>query len=176
MTTEQKVATTILEEPIGEVTIEGKTYSIPAPTTATLIMVSGLISELPEFDVTQSNEQLYLEILSKAKDGKALGQIAATLILGAKRIKAQNPIWRRIFSRQKAEYRVKNLAAKILNNSTPKALRELIQALIAESGITDFFLLTTSLHAKSITRPTREVGETTTASGPSSEAGPNIGK
>lgn len=172
MTTEQKVAATILEEPIGEVTIEGKTYSIPAPTTATLIMVSGLISELPEYDISQPDSQLYLEVLSKAKDGQALGQIAATLILGAKRIKARKSIWR-LFARRKQTAQ-NRLAREILNNCTPGVLRELIEGIMNEAGISDFFLLTTSLHAKSTTRPTREVEAT--ASGPSSEAGPSIGK
>lgn len=191
MATIRKVADTILQQPIGSVMIEGETYEIAPPTTATLLLVSDLIAELPELTSDIKSPDFIGKVLESIKDCKALGQIAAILILGAKRIK-QEPMtttegyiferkwsWRKF---KKVTERVKKpvpaylhdvLAEKILDSMTAKELHELISNILSEAHLADFFVLTTSLRTKRLTAPTREVE--TTASGHSSEAGLNIG-
>lgn len=177
---------TILEEPIGEITIDGKTYQIPAPTTGTLMAVSGLVSRLPQFDITVSDAELAAEVLSHADGAATLARIAATLILGAKRIAEQRTVniplpekkrwwpWK-----PKPRFRTKNeldyLVKRILENLTTGQLRELTFAVVHEAGIEDFFVLTTSLSIRSLLTPTREVEETT-APGASSSDGQSTSK
>lgn len=189
---EQNVAATILEQPIGTITIDGKTFEIPAPTTATLIMVANHIADLPELDTEVSKEEFIPRVMAAAADAHALGQIAATLVLGAKRIK-EHPLttitkytttrkwsWRYFRKVEKVEahdvsvFEQDYFAQKILDGMTPRALNEFISGALSEAHLADFFVLTTSLRTKSILTPTREVGETT-ASGASSGAGLNIG-
>lgn len=86
-TIERRAAQTILEESVGQIIIDGHTYEVPAPTTGTLVMVSALISELPDIDLTLPDDELPGEMLHKAKDCRAVADIAATLILGAKKSK-----------------------------------------------------------------------------------------
>ncbi len=159
-TTEQKVAKTILQRPIGTLTIDGATYEIPAPTTATLIAISGLISYLPEFDTNQSDDELVAAMLEKAKDCRPLGQIAATLILGAKRIKEEKRKWWQ-FWKSRHPLEIDMLTDRILDNCTAGQLRELVFDIFKEAEFVDFFVLTTSLRTKNILTPTREVGKTT---------------
>lgn len=175
-TIESKVAITILEEHIGEITLDGKAYTIPAPTTATIIAASALISTLPEFDLTVRDEELPAEVLKHGAHGKTLAQIAATLMLGAKRIKERHIVevqtgterrWSlRHFKRIEKPITTHKtelvaLTEKILDNCTTAQLREITFALIKEGGLDDFFILTTSLHAKNQLTPTREVDKTT---------------
>ena len=70
-TIEQQVADTILQQPTDEITIGGRTYPIGQPTPATLIMVSGLVSQLPEMDPKSDN--ILVEVLAKAKDCRIIG-------------------------------------------------------------------------------------------------------
>lgn len=67
-TIERRAAQTILEESVGQIIIDGHTYEAPAPTTGTLVMVSALISELPDIDLTLPDDELPGEMLHKAKD------------------------------------------------------------------------------------------------------------
>lgn len=161
-TLEQRVARTILQQPIGELTIDGATYEIPAPTTATLIAISGYISQLPEFDTNLPDEELTAQVLEKASTCTALGQIAATLVLGAKRIKQQKACPRKWwqFWKKKQPLEFDRLTERILDNCTASQLRELTYDILKEAGIADFFVLTTSLHTKNILKRT-EVDETT---------------
>ncbi len=173
---ESKVAMTILEEHIGEITLDGKAYHIPAPTTATIIAVSALISELPEFDLTVPDDQLPAEVLKHGQSGATLARIAATLMLGVKRIKERHIVevqigvkrrwsWHHLKRIEEPETirkaEIDHLTQKILDNCTTGQLREITFALIKEGGLDDFFILTTSLHAKNHLTPTREVEKTT---------------
>lgn len=197
MTIEKATADTILQNKIGSVIIDGEEYKIDSPTTGTLIMASGFISELPEIQIEDKDGKDFIaKTLGAAKECDALGKIAATLILGAKRIK-EHPICMRLSYQyekkwswlkfRRIEVPVETrvpvferdyLAEKIIDNSTPKELQDLINGILSESNLASFFVLTTSLkEEKNILAPTREVEKpTTTASGPSSEAGPNIGR
>lgn len=191
-TIEQLAADTILDNPIGTVTIDGKEYQVKSPTTATLIMVASLISQLPEIDPNTPNEDLIPTLMAAAPDCEVLGKIAATLILGAKYIK-QQPIttittytverkwsWRHFRKVDKMVaihtpvYEVDHVANRILENMNPQELHEFINQTLTEAHLADFFVLTTSLRTKSLLTPTREVGETT-AYGDLSEAGQNTG-
>jgi hypothetical protein len=174
-TIERRAAQTILEESVGQIIIDGHTYEVPAPTTGTLVMVSALISELPDIDLTLPDDELPGEMLHKAKDCRAVADIVATLILGAKKIKAgRRRKWK--IGKKPAEPTVDGLAEKILLNCTASQLRRLLTHLLAASGIDDFFIITTSLRTRNLLAATRtEVGKTT-VSGPSSAAGQNISK
>lgn len=164
---------TILEEPIGEITIDGKTYQIPAPTTGTLMAVSALVSRLPKFDISVPDAELAAEVLSHAEGAATLARIAATLLLGAKRIAARQIVNIPIPKKKhwwhpwlaKTRYRTENeldyLTKRILENFTAAKLRELIFAVVHEAGLDDFFVLTTSLTTKNLLIPTRGVDETT---------------
>lgn len=192
MKIEQQVADTILQNSIGNFVVDGKEYQVQPPTTGTLIMISALISTLPEIKGVPNEKDFVAEILGMAKDCQALGQIAATLILGAKRIKEHPMVsvpsytlkkkfnWKKL-RREEAPHETSvpvferdYLAEKILDNMTAKQLQGFINDILSEGELANFFVLTTSLREKSITSPTREV-ETMTASGDLSEAGPNIG-
>lgn len=175
-TIESKVAITILEEYIGEVTLDGKTYRIPAPTTSTIIMASALISQLPEFDLNVPDDQLPAEVLKHGAYGATLGSIAATLMLGAKRIKEKHIVQQQTATKRHWSWRhfkyvsspaaidtleIDYLTQKLLDNCTTAQIREITFALVKEGGLDDFFILTTSLHAKNLLAPTREVEKMT---------------
>lgn len=81
-TIEQTVAETILEQPF-EVKVGEKSYQVASASTATLILVSEAISQLPH--IALDTEKVVEETLSVAKDCRILGDIAAILILGAKK-------------------------------------------------------------------------------------------
>lgn len=178
---------TILEEPIGEITIDGKAYQIPAPTTGTLMAVSGLVSRLPQFDITVSDVEFAAEVLSHADGAATLARIAATLMLGAKRIaercivkipSSEKRRWWRLW-KTKPQFKTENeldyITKRILENFTARQLRKLIFEIVQDAGLDDFFALTTSLSTKSLLTPTREVGETT-ARGASSSDGQSTSK
>lgn len=193
ITIEQSVADTILGNPMGTATINGKDYRIEQPTTATLIMVSALISQLPEIDPDTPREKIIPTLMTAATDCEPLGRVAATLILGAKRIR-QKPIitidtptterrwsWRHFrkidkqVTKQTPVFEIDYVAQEVLENMNPEQLNEFISNALSEAHLADFFVLTTSLRTKSLLSPTREVGETT-AYGLPSEAGQSIGK
>lgn len=193
ITIEQSVADTILGNPIGTASINGKDYRIEPPTTATLIMVSALISQLPGIDPETPHEQIIPTLMTAAADCEPLGRIAATLILGAKRIRQEpiitidNPATERRWSwrhfrkiekqvkRQIPVFEIDYVAQEVLENMNPEQLNEFISKALSEAHLADFFVLTTSLRTKNLLTPTREVDETT-AYGQPSEAGQSIGK
>ena len=73
-TIEQKTAGAILEKPV-EIVIGGKTYQAAPPSTATLILVSEAVSQLPK--IALDAEKIVEETLSVAKDCRILGEIVA---------------------------------------------------------------------------------------------------
>lgn len=181
-TIEQKAASAILELPIAKVTLGGDTYEVAPPSTATLIMVSSLISELPEVSPDTTDSEVLPTILGIAKDSGVLGRIAATLILGARRIKehpmttveawvtARKWSWRHFRKVEKdstvstAVFERDHLAGIILEEMTPAGLHDFLMTVLTEAHLADFFVLTTSLQTKNLLKARREV-ETTTAPG-----------
>lgn len=165
-TIEQKVADAILERSKGEIEIDGTVYPIGAPSIATLILVSEIISTLPVVQNVQSKDVLPA-VLHYAKDYKALGELAAVFILGAKNLTAQisteveeRRLWgliRRKKGIQQTIDRKAELAEKILLNISPSVLSHLIISRLENMEIGDFFAITTSLSAANLLKPTREV-------------------
>ena len=153
-TVERQIEQAILQ---ASTTVEvgGKTYEVAPPSIATLIKVSALVSEMPE--VNTSSGDFISETLRVAKDCRAVGEIIATIILGAKHIRDHK---RSIIDFGKTE--LQSLADAILYEKTPKEIEGLLATLIAERMDVVFFSnIITSLSAVNMTRPTKE----TTASG-----------
>ncbi len=168
------MADVILEKATDAIEIDGRRYEIAPPSTATLILVSAQVTELP---VINKNGEILFETLRTAKDAQAIGKIAATLILGAKRIRENRQIvvetttkwnWKRMRreEEQKTMPEFEYLTRTILEEISPKKLAQIIGQRLIDMQVADFFGLTTSLSGISITKPTREVEET--ASGESS--------
>lgn len=170
MTTEQQVASTILEKPIATLELDGENYEIAAPCTSTLILVSEIISTLPVVEKCAS-EQVLASVLHNAKDYTKLGDIVAVLILGRKRLteereivveetvpclfgllKRKRKVTRKVVVDRKAE-----LSQKVLDSLSPSELQELLVERLSTMEIGDFFAITTSLSEANLLKPTREV-------------------
>lgn len=147
---EKKTASTILQTP-DAITIDGKDYKMPHPTIATLIRVSELVAQFPESEVEDDINRVLNFAISRAKDFKMVGLIAATLVLGETRASSK---FDKILLRKK---RKEKLADKILHTLSPKELNELWTKMVSRLEIADFFVLTTSLSAVNMTKPTKEV-------------------
>ena len=172
-TIEQQVADTILQNPTDEIIIGGRTYPIGQPTPATLIMISGLVSQLPEMDANADN--ILIEVLAKAKDCRIIGKVLAALILGAKRIKENRKIkfvvehterrwsWKHLCfkntTRKEVTYEpeYQYLSKQVLDECTVEQLRELLTRRMLEMQVADFFAVTTSLCVTNLLKRTKEV-------------------
>lgn len=165
-TIESSVASAILEKNIGSIEIEGATYEIAPPSTATLILVSEIVSTLPIVEKVPNNE-IVNSVLHFAKDFRPLGDIAAVLILGAKNLTEERTITqekRHLFGllKRKAEIKVKvdkkaELAKIILENVRPTILFNVVVRRLQDMEISSFFAITTSLSEANILKPTKEV-------------------
>ena len=155
-TIEQRTADAVLQAS-GSVRIGGKTYEIAPPTLATLIMVSALTSKLPQQKPDQEKAVQYA--LAVAKDCAVIGDIAAALILGAKRIKKRR-LWGLLPNPD-----LRRLSRRILEDAGIQETAAAIFEMLAQMQIGDFFALTASLIEVNLLRQTREAVETTTASG-----------
>lgn len=143
-TVEQKTAGAILEKP-KEVVIGGVTYQVAPPSTATLILVSELVSTMPRVDI--SEESVITGTLKIAKDCNPIGEIVATLIIGAKEL--SKPF--------QFKYKVKKLSKVLLMELSPKQLSDMTLDLLKGMETGDFFGLTTFLIEINLTKTTREV-------------------
>ena len=162
-TIEQKVASAILEKPIGSIEIDGRVYNIAPPSTATLILISEIVSTLPVVEKVPKEKILY-SALHFAKDYKPLGEMAAILILGANHLTEEREIPQRrilgLFPRKPKKELVdvkSELAEKLMNNISPSVLYECVIQRLQDMGIADFFVITTSLSEANILKPTKEV-------------------
>lgn len=166
-TIEEKVGSTILESD-KTVIIDGETYNVAPPTTATLIMVSELVSKLPR--IKMNSEILLEECLANAKDFRIIGEIAAILILGAKHYKETKKTrenkGKRLFRdatnlfckdvsnvKQSTE---KQLSNRILMSMSPRDLSGLIMKLLGGMQIADFFGITAFLTEVNLLRATKQ--------------------
>ncbi len=168
-TLEQQVCDTILQRKTTSLEIEGITYEMPAPTPATIMMVSAEVHKMPR--IQQNPKSILNEALRTAKDCEALGRIAAILILGAKRINENRKVvksetckwnWRklRFIIKQETESELDFVARHILEELTPATINETITKRLMEMQVGDFFGLTTSLSAINILERTKEVEQT----------------
>lgn len=165
-TIEQKVSETILQQP-EEITVGEKTYKAAPPSVATLILASEAVSRLPQIKL--DTEKVVEESLSVAKDCRALGDIIAILILGAKHltetVKSRETKEKRYLCgllRRKHEVEVEvtidrkaELANEILENISPTNLYILFATLLQKMQIQDFFGLTTFLTEINLLRQTK---------------------
>lgn len=166
---EKLVTDTILQRASDVLLIDGIEYQITPPTPATLILISEMVSTLPV--VNRKTDNILLEVLSTAKDMSIVGKIAATLILGAKRIKENRYItikhstetkrwsWKKfryVISTSKV-LEVDYLAERILNEVTSETLVKIVSKRLGMMQIGDFFELTTSLSEANQLKRTKEV-------------------
>lgn len=158
MSIESKVADTILQAK-KEITLGGKTFTVAPPTPATLIRLSQLISQLPA--VKSDSNKVLMEVLHHAKDCTILGDIAATIILGASKArKCEKKAWWKLWTKKTSQYRL--LADFILYECEVSEVYNLISEQLLNLQIVDFFAITTSLFEVNLLRATKEV---VTASG-----------
>lgn len=171
---EKEVVDAILERAADTITIDGVEYAVGSPTPATIIMISELIPLLPNINPKADN--IFVEVLRFAKDASVIGRIAATLILGAKRIKQQRKVavnggteyytrwsWRKfrktvetrntIVERSELDY----LAERLLEEVSSETLLKVTARQLGLMQINDFFELTTFLSEANRIKPTREV-------------------
>ncbi len=162
-TIEEKVAETILQQPV-KVTVAGREYIAAPPTVATMILVSAAVSRLPHLHLDSG--RVLEESLAVAKDCQPLGDILATLILGAKH--AGDPVEmpqakgkRRLFGRRKRKAKTvtarERLSRELLEELSPRDLHSLTVQLLMKMQVSDFFGLTTFLTEINMTRPTKVV-------------------
>lgn len=172
-TIERRAAETILQEP-KKIQIDGTEYSMQQPTLATLIMVSELIGDLPSL----SSSKNLGEALVNAKYCGSLPRIAATLVLGALRIKeahrikiydSTNFVFKRVWFAPWKKKRVVQVADVLefdrlvtyfTDRVTIEWLAVFIMECIKDMQIADFFMLTTSLKGTNLLKRTREVEAT----------------
>ena len=172
-TIEQRVGATLLQQS-RQIEVAGKTYSVAPPTIATLILASEAISLLPQERL--DDEHIVEETLRIAKDCRALGDILAILILGAKGLTEERTTEERtlfgLYRRRTTRTidRKRELADELLEALAPRDLYRLISELLRKMQLGDFFGATTSLLEVKLTKATRGVGTETTARGRSSEA------
>ncbi len=160
---EKKVAQTVLQEPV-EIIVRDMVFRVAPPSTATLILASEAISQLPY--VNLDSENIASESLYVAKDCRALGEIVAILILGAKGLKETRTITeKRLFGlvtkTQEIEVDKKaELANSLLEDLEPRELQGMLVKLLNTLQIGDFFGFTASLIEINLLRRTREAGMT----------------
>lgn len=173
-TLEHKVAQEILQQP-EDIRIGDKTYRFYPPSTATLILASEAISQLPQEKLNE--ERLAEESLFVAKDCRKLGEIIAILLLGAKHLteivqvpktEEKRLLWgllrfRRTSVIEQVVDHKAELAQRLLEDLTPHELNTLASSLLMRMQLADFFGLTTFLIEINLLRTTREV--VTTVSG-----------
>lgn len=163
VTTERKVADTILQRPF-QVEAGGKTYTAAPPSTATLILASAAISELPRLSLDAAD--MVGETLRTAKDCEGVGKVIATLMLGAKAVNApvrltirrdkylfnRFKVWR---TERRNTTRGEMLARELLEDLTPRQLQHMLAELLKRMEIGDFFGVTTFLLGINATRATK---------------------
>lgn len=166
-TIEQVVAAAILEKATTEIEIGDKVYKIADPTTATLILVSELISTLPVVEKVPNEQKVY-SVLHYAKDYKLLGDICAILILGAKGLTEEKEIieekrilglFKRRTTRKVIVDKQAELSQLILDYVRPSVIFDCIVSRLQDMEIGSFFAITTSLSEANILKPTKEVVE-----------------
>jgi hypothetical protein len=152
--TESNTAKAILEEPTVY-SIQGVAIKAAPPSTATLIKVSGLVSQIPQ--IRSGVEEVVLETLRVAKDCNVIGEIAACLLVGHK---GKAFIKRKLFGLIPYKRRItsEKLANMILDEP-PSFMAQIIMERLNSLEVADFFGITTSLAEVNILKPTKKAKE-----------------
>ena len=168
-TTEERVAQTILQQPMV-IHVGDNDYSVAPPSTATLILVSAAVSRLPH--ITLNEEKVVQEVLNVAKDCELVGEIVATLILGAKHVNDEvvrteertitylGGLLKRKVLADVRESKREQLSRELLENLSPRELQSILAKILATMEIGDFFGLTTFLLEINTIRPTKVENQT----------------
>ena len=143
---EQMVSDTLLSGGVS-VSIGSTEYKVYPPTLATWVEVSALIAQVT--DVEERDMTLY-DLIALGSDAETYAHILATLIAGVKR---DNEAERR------------KTAETLLYTATIPDLATALFTVLETMNIGELFMLTTSLKKTMITKPTKEVGNETTALG-----------
>ena len=147
---ESRAAATVLQKPLT-LKLGGRQYTVAPPTLATLILVSEAAAQLPPD--RPDPDRVLEETLRLARDCRPLGDIAAILILGGRRLRTRLGRWR-----------ARRLARRLLDTCSPRELHAGLAQVFKQMEVGDFFGLTTFLIEINLTRPTKVV-TTPTASG-----------
>lgn len=162
---ESGVARTVLQQ--GEmIRVGDREYEAAPPSIGTLIMASEAVARLPKLQLDEGH--MVEDALRSARHCRAIGEIAAILILGSRRAKERvrvRRVWRRrlfgVIPVERTETRIARryelLADRLLDHFSPRELYSTIARLIGRQQIGDFFGLTTFLNDLNLTRPTKVV-------------------
>lgn len=156
---EEKVAETILQDS-EKIKIGKKTYEVRPASVATLIQVSKLITKLPDVKLDmEKDEDILIGSLMIANKCEIIGQIAATLILGANKPTLTPSALKKVLKWLKISFKDKHekLGEKILYEFSPKQIHELIISMLSRMELSFFFAITTSLFDINILRKTKGV-------------------
>lgn len=165
-TIEQMVASAILEKATDKIEIEGNIYPIADPSIATLILISEIVSTLPIVDKNTPSENVAYSVLHHAKDFRAIGDICAILILGAKGLTEEREIIeeKRLFGlfkhrtiRKETVDKQAELSRLILENLSPSKIFDIIVQRLQDMEVGYFFSITTSLSEANLLKATKEV-------------------
>lgn len=141
-----KVSDTLLSGGVS-LSLQGEEVTAPAPTLATWVEVSGLVSQLrvlPEDEISLFN------ILKMGEDAAVYAKIIAAFLVGVQRDNAKERLVK---------------ADGLMYKLSVKELSEAFFSILEQSNIQELFMLTTSLKQMRLTKPTREVVDETTAPG-----------
>ena len=141
-----KVSDTLLSGGVS-LSLMGEEVTAPAPTLATWVEVSGLLSQirdLPEDEVSLFN------ILEMGEDAAVYAKILASFLVGVRRDNAKERLTK---------------ADRLMYKLSVKELSAAFFSILEQSNIQELFMLTTSLKQMRLTKPTREVVDETTALG-----------
>ncbi len=141
-----KVSDTLLSGGVS-ISLQGEEVTVPAPTLATWVEVSGLVSQLralPEDEVS------LLNILKMGEDAAVYAKIIAAFVVGVQRDNAKERLVK---------------ADGLMYKLSVKELSAAFFSILEQSNIQELFMLTTSLKQMRLTKPTREVVDETTALG-----------
>jgi len=166
---ETKVAETVLQKPV-EVAFGGKQYTVPAPTLATLIVISEEVSRLPSID----KKDPLRSSIAYAQNAPLIAEIVATAILGAKALEETVETTRIVTKRylfglikRKKEITEKQtidrkaeLAKSIMETLSPREAYQTMLQILGTLQLGDFFGLTTFLTEINLLRQTKVVEAT----------------
>lgn len=146
-TIEQQTADTILQRP-ETLTIGERTFNVPKPTTAALIMASAAASKLPRVSL-QGGEDLVSEVLRVGRDCAPIGEVLACLITDTRGSMSSGE------AHKQYEERLKETTAALLEEGSPSELMRAAALLLNTSDVSNFFGLTTFLVEVNLTKATK---------------------
>ena len=162
-TIEKQVSDSVLQAKTEPIMVRGKEYRYGKPSVATVIMISSLVSGMPEVNTEITNAEVTAEVLRVAKDSTILGEVAATLILGAKRVQeikeAPKPKKRWWWRKRKELNEYDALARDILLEYDSKEISEMIVKNLSNLQLGSFFAITASLAEANVLKRTKSEAE-----------------